>query len=44
VPEEMRDEDGTLRREYCEPDTTHANTAYGVAMWQAIDEHADGKR
>jgi hypothetical protein len=42
VPEWMRTEDGTLREEYCEPDTTHANTAYGAAMWQEIAARAEG--
>lgn len=42
VPEWMLNPDGTLRAEYCEPDTTHANTTYGVAMWQEIAAHAEG--
>jgi hypothetical protein len=36
VPEWMRTADGTLREDLCEPDTTHASTAYGTAMWQEI--------
>lgn len=41
VPEWMRTEAGTLREEYCEPDTTHANTAYGAVMWQEIAARAE---
>jgi hypothetical protein len=41
VPDWMRTADGTLSQEYCEPDTTHANTAYGVAMWQEIAARAE---
>ena len=42
VPDWLRNGEGTLRPEYCEPDTTHANTAYGVAMWQQIAERVEG--